>query len=196
MVERIERTVEPTGQGHTGAVSLTAGQVRALEAYADTVLPGRKRGPDDAAIAGVSSTPGAVEAGAIAVLTNPATGIEDGVAEMADLLDKLAGEHVGDPTMTMADLPYPQRRELLATLTGADRPDRDLWFLVALFAYMAYDSAPHRNTAAAMAERHPGLYAMGFREPDADGRWRVRIASYGKPLAPLHPSTDARGNLP
>ena len=44
---------------------LSGDQVLTLEAFADTILPGEKRTPDDTAVAGVSDGPGAVAAGAL-----------------------------------------------------------------------------------------------------------------------------------
>lgn len=186
---------------HAGT-SLTAAQTWALEAFADTIIPGCQRGPDDEAIAGVSSDPGAVEAGALAVLTDPATGIEDGVAGMADLLNEIAAEFAeshgstATPGMEFASLSYVRRRDLVTHLTSPERLDHDLWFLLALFAYMAYDSAPHLNTAKALEQGHPGLQAMGFADPQPDGRWRFEPASYARPLARLRGGTDENGNLP
>lgn len=182
---------------------LTDSETTTLEAFADTVVPGRRRHAGDRAIAGVAEGPGAVEAGALAVLRDPATGIEDGVAGMAHLLDEharaLASElalQVSDDGTAFADLDYPTRRLLIARLTAVGAPLRDFWFLLALFSYMAYDSAPHRDTAEALADQHPGLVALGFARPGADGRWGFARTSYGRPLATTHPATDENGNLP
>lgn len=182
---------------------LSHSEVTTLEAFADTVVPGRKRHARDRAIAGVSDSPGAVEAGALAVLQDPATGIDDGVGEMAQLLDARAREAAADRGLAVradgtafADLDYQARRTLVAQLTEPNAPLRDFWFLLALFSYMAYDSAPHRDTAAALMDDHPGLLALGFARPDEAGRWRFSRSSYGRPLASLHPATDATGNLP
>ena len=173
--------------------ALTAARTTALEAYADTVVPGRRRWPGDVAVSGVSTTPGAVEAGALLVLTDPATGIEDGVGEMADLLDERAvawaAEQGIEGVGRFADLAHEDRRRLVALLTGREEPARELWFLVALFATMAYDSAPHLETAAALAAGAPGLTAMGFAPP-VGGRWRASAPTYTVPMARLHPATD------
>lgn len=173
-----------------------------LEAFADTVIPGCKRWPADEAVAGVSDTPGAVQAGALAVLTDPATGLEDGVADMADELDRRAATYaaaIGLPArekgLAFVRLPYAQRRSLVIELT-TEAVDKDYWFLLALFSYMAYDSAPHRPTAEVLAGGFSGLAAMGFAKPGVDGLWRFHPAGYGRPLALSHPLTDERGNLP
>ena len=183
--------IAPRGERPT----LTVAQTTALEAYADTVVPGRRRHDVDVAVAGVSDTPGAVEAGALEVLTDPATGIEDGVGEMAELLDDRAvswAQKEGLPGVSrFADLAYQDRRRLVATLTAPDEPAHELWFLVALFATMAYDSAPHLETAVAVATGAPGLAAMGFAPP-TDGRWRASDPTYTVPMARMHPATDPR----
>ncbi|WP_196812252.1 DUF5987 family protein [Nocardia sp. CNY236] len=183
-------------------MALTTTEITTLEAFADTVLPGRKRHENDRAIAGVSPLPGAVEAGALTVLQDPATGIDDGIAEMAHLLNEHAREHaarigveVGDD-VPFADLDYQARRGLVADLSAPDAALRDFWFLLALFSYMAYDSAPHRDTATAIAEEHPGLLAVGFARPDENGHWGFERASYRQPMARLHPDTDENGHLP
>lgn len=175
---------------------LSADERLALEAFADTVLPGRKRYPGDTAIAGVCDDFGAVEAGALHVLLDPAAGIDDGVGAMASLLDRAAADLLGDQTGRFADLDYARRRALVAELTDADTPMRDFWFLLALFSYMAYDSAPHLDTAAALVAPHSGLAAMGFSPPKANGRWGFEPFGYRRAVARLHPSTDSTGSLP
>lgn len=183
---------------------LSDSQVLTLEALADTVVPGRKRHPDDVAISGVDDSPGAVEAGAVDVLTDPATGIADGVGGMADILNALAEERFGavntpdgQPKVpAFVHLDHANRRAMLAHLCSADNLSHELWFLMALFAYMAYDSAPHLDTAAAVRSSHPGLTAMGFRQPDVDGLWRAPEPSYNRVTAHPRPGTDAFGNLP
>lgn len=182
----------------TTATTLTHDQFATLEAIADTMVPGRKRWPSDLSISGVDDTPGAVEAGALAVLTDPATGIGDGVGAMADLLNDLARERSGYPLdcAPFVSLPHEERVEMLAHLSSRANQSHELWFLVMLFAYMAYDSAPHLDTATAVRAGHPGLTAMGFLQPDADGLWRNREHGYGRPTAAARPDTDAQGNLP
>ncbi|HTR62746.1 MAG TPA: DUF5987 family protein, partial [Candidatus Binataceae bacterium] len=59
------------GTGPAGTTQIPASDSDAdpttltLEAYADTLIPGEKRFPDDVAIAGVVTGPGAVQGGAI-----------------------------------------------------------------------------------------------------------------------------------
>ncbi|MEO7269823.1 MAG: DUF5987 family protein [Knoellia sp.] len=185
-------------------------QVLTLEAFADTVIPGVKRHPEDVAIAGLDDSPGAVEAGALEVLLDPATGLEDGVGEMADLLNDHARLRVRDhdhdhdhdhAPVGAGGLPdfvalhHADRRALLAELTAHEHPQRELWFLMALFCYMAFDSAPHLDTATAVRDGHPGLVHLGFLQPDDDGLWRASAPSYGRPTARVRAGTDEFGNL-
>lgn len=155
-------------------------------------------------MAGVHPTPGAVEAGALSVLTDPATGIADGVGAMADALNARVreldapgrsddGVEAGLPAFVA--LAYEERRAVLARLTSPDHEERELWFLMALFAYMAYDSAPHLDTAEAMRSGHPGLTQLGFAPPGADGLWRAERPTYGRSTALPRAGTDAFGNL-
>jgi hypothetical protein len=81
-------------------------------------------------------------------------------------------------------------------LTTPGHPEKDGWVLLALFSNMAYDTAPHMHTSDALAAGHPGLLAMGFAQPDADGLWRFADYGYGQELAKRHPNTDlASGSL-
>ncbi|GAB6899190.1 DUF5987 family protein [Kineosporia succinea] len=187
---------------------LSPDQILTLEAFADTVIPGRRRSEDDVAISGVHDTPGAVEAGALDVLTDPAAGLSDGIGEMADLLHErvtelIPAEQVPSPSVVdgrevpvFVRLTYEQRRLVVAALTESSYPEREIWFLVALFAYMAYDSAPHLDTAKAVRDGHPGLLQLGFDQPGDDGLWRNDKPGYGRPTARPRPGTDERGNLP
>jgi hypothetical protein len=50
-------------------------QTMTLEAFADTIIPGERRWPGDRAVAGVGTGGGAVAAGAVGLLEDPACGI-------------------------------------------------------------------------------------------------------------------------
>lgn len=188
-----------------------------LEAFADTIIPGEKRFPGDAAIAGVAPGGGAVAAGALELLAWPATGITDGLPELAVKLNEHArafaaeqgldldqtpqpaeaGEagEPGAPVPPFVALSFEHRTALVARLLAPGHPEKEFWVLLALFSNMAYDSAAHRHTAEAIADGHPGLIAMGFAKPDSDGLWRFPDYSYRRPLARLHPDTIASGSL-
>ncbi|WP_329087267.1 DUF5987 family protein [Streptosporangium sp. NBC_01469] len=172
-----------------------------LEAFADTIVPGNRRSPQDLAVAGMSPTGGAVAAGAVELLEWDATGLTDGLDDYARSLNGHAHAHadqhgllVGDDVPAFAGLPFEERTALVRVLTAPGHPEKSLWVLLALFCYMAYDSAAHLHTADAVAAGHPGLTAMGLARPDADGLWRFPAWSYGRPLARPRPDTTASGS--
>ncbi|XVQ84276.1 DUF5987 family protein [Microbispora siamensis] len=172
-----------------------------LEAFADTIVPGNRRFPADRAVAGVSTTGGAVAAGAIELLQWDATGLSGGLDDYARSLNDHARAHAaqhglraGDDVPAFVRLPFEERTALVQVLTAPGHPEKSLWVLLALFCYMAYDSAAHVHTADAIAAGHPGLTAMGLARPGADGLWRFPAWSYGRPLARLHPDTTASGS--
>jgi enediyne biosynthesis protein E8 len=172
-----------------------------LEAFADTIIPGEKRSPDDIAIAGAAAGGGAVAAGALELLEWSATGITEGLGPLAEGLNghavAFAEEHgieLADAVPPFVSLTYEQRVGLVERLTTPGHPEKEGWVLLALFSNMAFDSAAHLNTAAAIAAGHPGLLAMGFTEPDADGLWRFPDYSYGRVLAKPHPDTTPSGS--
>jgi hypothetical protein len=176
--------------------------IMTLEAFADTVIPGEKRSPDDAAIAGAATGGGAVAAGALELLTWPATGITDGLDDMARKLNGhalaytaehgLAGDERVPPFVALA---FEHRTALLRALVAPGHPEKEFWVLLTLFCTMAFDAAAHRHTGEAIAAGHPGLTAMGFAEPEAGGLWRFEGHSYGRALARVHPDTIASGSL-
>ncbi|MEU8122617.1 DUF5987 family protein [Spirillospora sp. NPDC049024] len=186
-------TESPTG---------AAGRTPTLEAFADTIVPGEKRGPDDRAVAGAAPGPGAVAAGAIALLEMPATGIADALDDYAAALDRHAREHADRRGLDLdgsvppfVALPFAERTAVVRALTAPDHPEKDLWVLLALFSNMAFDTAAHMHTTEAVEQGHPGLVALGFARPDDDGLWRFPRFSYRRELAPVHPDTDATGSL-
>jgi enediyne biosynthesis protein E8 len=172
-----------------------------LEALADTIIPGDKRGAADRTVAGAVADGGAVAAGAVTLLELP----EGGLAPMLDALvlglnghaAGYAAEHglpLDEAVPPFVALPFADRTSLVQALTGRDHPERELWVGVAIFCYMAFDSAAHLHTADAVAAGHVGLATMGFANPDADGLWRFPAHSYGRQLAPLHPDTTLSGS--
>jgi enediyne biosynthesis protein E8 len=176
-------------------------QVMTLEAFADTIVPGVKRSPTDRAIAGVCDDPGSVEAGALELLGNPSTGVTAGLVPLSQMLNQHALNYAERVGITLdADVPafvaldYDDRAVLIGELTAWGHPERDGWVLLAMFSNMAYDSAAHLSTAEAIANGHPGLLAMGFTPPDADGLWRFPDFGYGRELAKRHPNTTESGS--
>lgn len=172
-----------------------------LEAFADTILPGEKRSPDDHAVAGAAQGGGAVAAGAIELLNTPATGMTAGLGDLVELLDEHARAYAahhgldGDGSLPpFVALPFADRTALVRALTAPGHPEKEFWVSLALFSNMAFDSAAHMSTADALAAGHVGLTAMGFSAPDADGLWRFAEHSYGRPLARRHPDTTPSGS--
>lgn len=172
-----------------------------LEAFADTIIPGEKRFPEDRAIAGVATGGGAVQAGAVALLEEPASGVDVGLDPLTGLLNQLAADYaqgagvpLDDDVPAFVALPYEHRTKLIQQLTAQDNPARDGWIVLAMFSNMAYDIGAHMHTADALAAGHPGLTAMGFAKPDADGLWRFPEYGYGRKLAEIHPDTTESGS--
>jgi hypothetical protein len=172
-----------------------------LEAFADTIIPGEKRFPDDRAIAGVSSGGGAVAAGALELLETPATGVTAGLGPLSERLNQHAVAYADETGLTLDDtvpafvaLPYEHRAAIVGQLTTPGHPEKDGWVLLAMFSNMAYDIAAHLPLAEALEAGHPGLTAMGFAKPNADGLWRFPEFSYGRQLANSHPNTTESGS--
>ncbi|RKT19440.1 hypothetical protein BX285_3898 [Streptomyces sp. 1114.5] len=172
-----------------------------LEAFADTIVPGEKRSPDDRAVAGASTGGGAVQAGAIELLETPATGLSNALDDYQQALNAHAGAYAAEHGLRLDDsvppfvaLPFADRTSLVQSLTGTGHQERELWVLLALFANMAFDTAAHLHTTDALAAGHPGLTMMGFMQPGDDGLWRFPEYSYGKQLADPHPGTTSSGS--
>lgn len=181
--------------------SQTTEENRTLEAFADTIVPGDKRTPDDRAVAGASPGPGAVAAGALDLLHTEATGVTAGLPYLAQSLNAHATAYAGEHGVELdGDVPpfvalsFDDRTALVAALTGPGHPEKDGWVALALFCNMAFDSAAHLHTADAIAAGHPGLAAMGITRPDADGLWRFPGYGYGRQLANVHPATAIDGS--
>ena len=178
--------------------------VSTLEAFADTLIPGEKRTATDRAVAGVVAGPGAVQAGAIALLRMPEAQVSAYLPVVAGLLDTqsvaFAARHgrALDPTVTpFVALDFPDRtalcRELLAT-GGTVGQQQQVLTLFALLVFVAFHCAGHLHTADAVRGGHPGLAWLRFPEPDPDGLYRYPEFSYARPLAPTHPGTTGSGS--
>lgn len=173
-----------------------------LEAFADTVIPGEKRWPEDRAIAGVSTGGGAVQAGALTVLDMPEGGMAPALDDVVAALNAHAEAYrdrlelpVDDEVPPFTAFSWADRTALLNELMAVGHPEKELWTGLALFCYMAFDAAAHLPSAEAIAQGHPGLTLMGFAPPDADGLWRFPEYSYRRQLSRLHPDTLENGSL-
>jgi hypothetical protein len=172
-----------------------------LEAFADTIIPGAKRWPGDRAIAGVSEGGGAVAAGAIELLETDAGGLAPALDELAKALNAHTRSYAADHDVPLDDtvppfvaLPSAHRIALVQVLTATGHPEKQLWVNLVVFSNMAFDTGAHLSTTEAIAAGHPGLLAMGFTPPEADGIWRFPTYSYQRRLADPHPATTPSGS--
>ncbi|GAA2868509.1 hypothetical protein Acy02nite_84060 [Actinoplanes cyaneus] len=183
------------------AVELTPIELMTLEAYADTIIPGERRGAGDLAVAGAADGGGAVASGAVDLMVS----VEGGLAGMLDTLvtglNDHAVEYAGRAGVRLEPgvppfvaLPFPHRTALVQALTAAGHPEQDLWVSLAMFSVMAWDTGAAEHTVDALAAGHPGLIQMGFARPDPDGLWRFPDFSYRRALATPHPHTAATGD--
>ena len=178
-----------------------AERISTIEAFADTIIPGEKRSPQDRAIAGAAPGAGAVVAGALELLEQPGGGLAPTLDALALALNAHAVSHAAAQGLVLDEdvapfvaLPFPHRTALVLALTAPGHPEQAMWVALALFSNMAFDSAAHLPTAEALAGRHPGLLTIGYLPPEAVGLFRFPSYSYGRPLASLHPATTATGN--
>ncbi|MER8184589.1 DUF5987 family protein [Kitasatospora sp. NPDC094015] len=190
-----------TAPAATDASAPGSWSVQTLEAFADTLVPGQRRFPGDRAVAGAVTGPGAVEAGAVAVLSSPDLPLAPWLPEVAALLDAHALAYAAarlillPPTVPpFVGLSFTHRTGLVGELTGTDGLDRSIWQVLALLVSLAFDTAAQLDTAAAVRAGHPGLTWLDFPAPGPDGLWRFPDHSYGAALAPLHPATTPSGS--
>ena len=179
----------------------TPAMTQTLEAYADTLIPGEKRFPDDRAIAGVVTGPGAVQGGAIAMMTFAPIGLSPllpflalGV-NLAAVLYAVSQKIVLDPTVPpFVSLDFASRTALMIQLLDPSNKNQGPFAGLAAFAFVAYNTAGYLSTVEAISEGHPGLTAIGFPPPNSDGKWRFPEFSYQQVLAKPHP--HAKGDNP
>jgi hypothetical protein len=174
-----------------------------LEAFADTLIPGQKRYDGDYAIAGVMRGPGAVQAGAVDLMWFPQAAIGPALPSLAGLLNTRATAYAAthrrvlDPTLPpLVALDFGDRTQLLLNLLDPAAQDYLVWWALAAMPFLAYHTAGHLHTADAVRSGHPGLRAIGFPKPDADGLWRFPRFSYRRRLARSHPQTTSTGSPP
>lgn len=172
-----------------------------LEAYADTIIPGERRGPDDRAIAGAADGGGAVTSGALALMLSPEGGLAGMLDTLATGLDDHATAYANRAGLSLdaavppfVALAFPDRTALVAALTAPDCEEQEMWVALAMFSVMAWDTGAADHTTEALAGGHPGLTQMNFAAPGADGLWRFPEFSYGRVLAPTHPHTTPQGD--
>ena len=152
-----------------------------LQAFADTILPGRKTATTDLgntihplAIAGVDALPGAVEADALALFHHPLIGFD---ALQPALLADLSARSL-PLGADFLDLPFDKRVGVLAAGLDFDNPARAVWEAAAAVPFTAFCAAALvRNATAARAS---GYHVMGLPGIAPNG---YRDFSYGRRLA-------------
>jgi len=163
--------------------SATAQADATLQAFADTMVPGRKASRTDLgdpidprAIAGMDSLPGAVEADSLRLYHDPLIGFDALEAPfLADLSARALA--VGD----VAFLLLPYERRVATALSGLDfsNPTRTLWEAAAAVPFTAFCGAGEHVTGT--SENSSGYRVMGYPGAAPDGY--QTDYSYGRPLS-------------
>jgi hypothetical protein len=152
-----------------------------LQAFADTMIPGRRvavtesgAAIDPAAIAGVDSLPGAVEADTLALYHHPEIGFDPlAPAFFADITARSL-PHGGD----FLHLPFDARVQVCLAGLDFSNPERLLWEAAAAIPFTAFCAAalvPEQTAARAVGYRVmglPGVAPAGY----ADYSYRRRLA--------------------
>jgi hypothetical protein len=159
-----------------------------LQAFADTLLPGRKAAKTDLgdeidplAIAGVDSEPGAVEADALRAFHDPLIGFD---ALEPSFLADLNGRALqqGGPFLLLA---YPKRVATVMSGLSFDNPSRVLWEAAAAVPFAAFCAAgehPIGTSANASGYRvmgYPGAAPNGYRGASYRRKLSVERTKHG-----------------
>jgi hypothetical protein len=162
-----------------------------LQAFADTIIPGRKVAKTDLgdaidplAIAGVDKEPGAVEADVLRLFHNPLVGFD---ALAPAFLSDLSGRALQQGGVFLT-LPYKKRVAAVMSGLSFDNPSRTLWEAAAAVPFTAFcAAAEHPIGTSANAS---GYRVMGYPGAAPNG---YRRASYGRKLSV---ERTRRGSLP
>lgn len=172
-----------------------------LEAFADTLIPGERRYDGDLAVAGAARGPGAVQAGALAMMRLPAAGIAPTLPVFAGWLNQRAGLYAAqaqlllDPTLPpFVALSFAHRTRCVLQLLDPAAPDYLAWYALTAMPFLAFHTAGFMSTAEAVRRGHPGLRWIGFPMPGRDNLWRFSQFSYRRRLAREHPRTHSSGS--
>lgn len=152
-----------------------------LQAFADTMIPGRRATRTDlgnevhpSAIAGVDSLPGAVEADALALYHHPEVGFDAlEPAFLADLSSRSLG--VGGQFL---DLDFDHRVQVCVQGLAFSNPSRLVWEAAAAVPFTAFCAAALIHNAT--ADKASGYRVMGLPGVAPDG---YRDFSYRRRLA-------------
>ena len=164
-----------------------------LQAFADTVIPGRKAirtdlgDPiDPRAIAGVDSEPGAVEADALRLFHDPLIGFD---ALEGPFLAELSARSLSAAASPFLLLSYDERVQVLLAGFDFSNPTRVVWEAAAAVPFTAFCAAAEHPIGT--SQNSSGYRVMGY--PGAAPNGYQRDFSYGRPLA--REVTDT-GSLP
>ena len=152
-----------------------------LQAFADTIIPGRKATKTDLgdeidplAIAGVDREPGAVEADSIRLYHDPLIGFDAlAPAFLADLNSRALQN--GGPFLT---LDYDKRVATVMSGLSFDNPSRTLWEAAAAVPFTAFCAAAEHATGT--SANASGYRVMGYPGAAPNGH---RNASYRRKLS-------------
>jgi hypothetical protein len=152
-----------------------------MQAFADTIIPGRKATTTDLgdeihpdAIAGVDDEPGAVEADVMRLYHHPLTGFDTlEPAFLADLSTRSLQQ--GGPFL---GLDFEQRSAVLLQALSFDNPDRVLYEAAAAVPFTAFCAAAVHETGT--SKNASGYRVMGYPGAAPQG---YRRYSYGRKLA-------------
>lgn len=152
-----------------------------MQAFADTIIPGRKATTTDLgdeihpdAIAGVDDEPGAVEADVMRLYHHPLTGFDAlEPVFLADLSTRSLQQ--GGPFL---GLDFEQRTAVLVQALSFDNPDRVLYEAAAAVPFTAFCAAAVHETGT--SKNASGYRVMGYPGAAPQG---YRRYSYGRRLA-------------
>lgn len=162
-----------------------------LQAFADTILPGRKATKTDLgnaihplAIAGVDPLPGAVQADALALFHHPEVGFDSLQATFLTDLEARALPHGDD----FLDLDFAGRVQVCLSGLDFNNPTRLVWEAAAAVPFTAF-------CAAALIRNATASHACGYRVMGLPGTAPAgyRDFSYGRKLSTERTTT---GSLP
>ena len=143
-----------------------------LQAFADTIVPGRKASRTDLgdeidprAIAGVDPEPGAVEADALRLFQSPLLGF---TTLAPAFIAEITARSVGQGGLFI-DLPFDTRTAVVLGALDFGNPDRVLYEAAAAIPFVAFcAAATQRNATSRTASGlrvmgHPGTAPNGYR---------------------------------
>jgi hypothetical protein len=131
---------------------------------------------------------------------DPDVGLAPLLPALAVVLDAQAIAHaatygglLGRRLPSFVALDFDGRTAVARKLVESKGPDQLLWYAMAAMPMLAFHTAGHLDTAAAVQQGHPGLTWLRFPEPDRNGIWEFPDFSYRRVLARQHPRTTSTG---